>query len=176
MYLYSHFEEKGYRFEAYVPDSDVDPVEFELRILVDGSPKASFSIPMTYRPVFGIDIDDLATLEMVADAIVKALPPAEGFDETTIRALLMIAGKHGAREWRAAPPPPPPGDRASSFDETHAAFLETITPLFASAEAAKLWLRTEREELGGLTPEQALRRGLGPEVFSLLGKPSSVPE
>lgn len=171
MYLHSHFEEKGYRFEAYVPDSDVDPVEFELRILVDGTPKVSLSIPMTCRPVFGIDTDDLATLEMVADALLKTLPEPKEFVEATVGALLAISREHGGSEWRSSPAASPKGDRASSFEDTQAALLETIAPLFVNAEAALLWFGTELDELGGLTPAQALRRGKGPEVFSLLGKP-----
>lgn len=168
MYLYSDFEERGYRVEAYAPNSDADPVAFELRILVEGALRASLAVPMTYRPVFGIDSGDLAVLEMVADALMKALPPPEVFSEETPAQLFDIARRHGGGEWKTPTGRAPVYDMASSFSSTRADFLATILHFFRSAGEAEQWLDNPRRELNGLSPQQALQRGMGYEVMALI--------
>lgn len=167
MYQYGAFEEKGYRFESYVPDKDTDPVEFELRILINTAIVASFSIPMIYRPVFGMDIGDANTLERVADNILEVLPEPGAFNEDTKALLLEIVRRHHGSEWRERTIDTA-GTRSSTFASTGADFRATIEPIFPNRAAAEAWLETARPELNGLSPEQALRRGMIREVIALV--------
>ena len=168
MYLYGAFEEKGYRFESYVPDTDADPVEFERRILIGSTTVASFSIPMTYRPVFGVDVDDARTLEDVADAFIQALPEPAVFDDGTKTQLLDIVHRYHGGPWRGHRTEPSASTPDSTFASTGNDFTGTIAPYFPSQEASEAWLATPLSALEGLSPEQALRRGMVPEVIALV--------
>ena len=55
MLLYGEFQDRGYTFEAYIPNSDAEPVAFELRILVGAHSKYVLLVPLLYTPTFGVD-------------------------------------------------------------------------------------------------------------------------
>lgn len=97
---YGAFEEKGYRFESYVPSEKADPVEFKLRILINDAIVASFSIPMVYRPVFGVDVGDASTLEEVTECILQSLPEPTAFNDATRDQILAIVRRYDGSAWR----------------------------------------------------------------------------
>ena len=176
MQLYSHFEERGYRLEAYIPNDDDDLVAFEIRIFIEDQRKKTLLIPMLYVPVFGVDIGDVNTLESAADEIMKALPDVNAFDDATTTSLELIEKRFGGEELRHR--------RARGQKEVHGqfqwtgnAFFETvIAPIFGDAEDGKKWMKEKKTELGDRTPEEALRLGMAREVLQLLGlqsRPSS---
>jgi len=97
MHLYSHFEEKGYRIEAYIPNTDTDIDAFEIHVLIDGERKKTLYVPLVYLPVFGVDVGDMNTIEAFADAMMKALPEAQSFDESASAALDEIESNFGGQ-------------------------------------------------------------------------------
>ena len=83
MELYAEFEEKGYRFQAYIPDGSAEGQAFQVKIRAGWMKKHTISIPMAWEPRFGVDAGDHAKLEAVTDAILDMLPPPAGFGKAT---------------------------------------------------------------------------------------------
>ena len=100
MHLYGRFEEKGYKFEAYVPDSDMEPVAFELRILDGEETKYALLIPLTYTPTFGVDVGDSQYLEAILDQILGSLPNARDFSAKDVLALDKLEADIGGKRVR----------------------------------------------------------------------------
>ena len=172
MQLYGSFEEKGYRFEAYTPDRDEDPVAFEVRILAGGELKGSLLIQLTYVPVFGVDVDDSRHLEFVVDRMLKFLPEPDKFGEAEIRALSQLEEEVGGQRARAAQEArsrvsnPQLGD----FEYTGELFVGRFAHLLGGPEAARAWMKVPLPELQNRTPEEALRLGFAPEVVKYLSE------
>jgi len=168
MNLYSHFEEKGYRIEAYIPTNDADIDAFEIRVLIAGELKKTLYLRLTYLPVFGVDVDDLHHLEAFAAAMMTALPESSAYDDVASAALDAIEKKFGGAVVRAkisnTSTPSGPGQ----FEWTRDAFIATIANVFGSVEAAEKWMDIVAKELGDRTPEEALRLGMAPEVMKYL--------
>jgi hypothetical protein len=61
--LYGTFEEAGLRFTALIPDSDAVDQVFVLGAERDGELVAETTVAMSYAPVFGVDVADVANLE-----------------------------------------------------------------------------------------------------------------
>ena len=87
MLLFGTFEERGYRFESYIPSLDTEPVAFELRIIVGEVTKYSLLVPMLYVPTFGVDAGDIQSLEATLDRILPLLPEIRDFGPNVILAL-----------------------------------------------------------------------------------------
>lgn len=170
MQRYGAFEDKGYQFEALIPDQDDERVAFELRILAGGDLKFTLLVPMAHTPVFGVDVDDGRYLESALDRILAILPPAAQFDTTTIASLDAFEVEIGGRSvrdehaQRTDHPPHNPGP----FEYTGGLFVQRVAEVLGGREAADQWMETSRPELNGLTPMHAIRVGMVPEVLKLL--------
>ena len=57
------FEEKGRRFEAYLPSTSTEPQEFIVKVYRNGTHVDTLTIHMTHESVFGPDAADVAELE-----------------------------------------------------------------------------------------------------------------
>jgi hypothetical protein len=84
MTLFGEFEEKGYRFRAFVPEKASDGIAFRVDILHGKKRLHRIRVPMLYEPRFGPDAGDVRTLEAVTDAVVKLLPAPAKFGKATI--------------------------------------------------------------------------------------------
>ncbi len=72
--LYGSFEERGYKVEAYIPNSDEVPLAFVLRAYKEDELVKEMKVPMHYRPIFGVDVADVAALEEKTEELMKTLP------------------------------------------------------------------------------------------------------
>jgi len=172
MQLYGSFEERGYKFEAYIPTDDSEPVAFELRIFLGEELKHSLLISMGYTPVFGVDSGDVAKLEWTVDQILHLLPPPDQFGPQTITALESVeveAGGKIAREEQCRRKDRPEKD-IGRFEYTGDLFASTFVSLFDSRAALDQWMRTKLPQLGDRTPAEALRLGMAPEVLKCIGQ------
>lgn len=168
MNLYSHFEEKGYRVEAYIPTNDADIDAFEIRVLIAGELKKTLYLRLTYLPVFGVDAGDLHHLEAFAAAMMTALPESSAYDDVASAALDAIEKKFGGAMVRAKISNMPTPSGSGQFDWTRDAFVAMVANVFGDVGAAEKWMGTAVKELGDRTPEEALRVGMGPEVIQYL--------
>jgi len=81
MRLFGNFEEKGYRFRAFIPEAESEGIAFRVEILHADKPLHEFRVPMVYEPRFGPDVGDVRTLEAVTAAILGVLPAPEKFGQ-----------------------------------------------------------------------------------------------
>ena len=72
MRLFGDFEEKGYRFRAFIPEAASEGIAFRVEILHADKPLHEFRVPMVYEPRFGPDAGDVRALEAVTAAPVPA--------------------------------------------------------------------------------------------------------
>ncbi|MFH1064796.1 MAG: hypothetical protein V1729_06955 [Candidatus Woesearchaeota archaeon] len=72
--LYSSFDERGYHVEAYTPNDDSVPQEFVVKAYKDDKLVEEMKVPMLHRPVFGVDVGDIAELEAKTEELMKKLP------------------------------------------------------------------------------------------------------
>jgi hypothetical protein len=171
MNLYSHFEEKGYRVEAYVPNSDADIDAFEIRILIQGEQKKVLYLPLSHLPVFGLDVGDAQELELFAAAMMEALPEASSYDVAASAALDAIEEKFsGARVRVKFAQRLMPDTGPGPFEWTCDAFVVTAAGVLGSREAVEKWMGIASPELGNLTPKEALHTGMAREVLALLAR------
>lgn len=172
MLLYGIFEDKGYKFEAYIPDSDEEPVAFELRIVIDNELKCALLIPMMYVPTFGVDMGDRQLLESVLDRVLALLPESIAFSDSELLALKKLEEDIGGKverkkhqSWLDSP-----NRSVGQFEYTVGLFAENFAYLLGSREAMDRWLETKVPELGDHTPEQALHLGMSEAVIKYLFK------
>jgi hypothetical protein len=170
MLLYGIFEEKGYKFEAHIPDSDTDPVAFELRIIVGADSKYGLLIPMTYVPTFGVDVGDIQCLESVLDQILQILPDSRSFGPDTVAALDRLETEIGGKEMREQHRSNLNSLRREhgQFEYTTKLFTAKFADLMGGHESMDRWMRTKMPQLGDRTPEEALRLGMAQEVVAYL--------
>lgn len=71
--LYGAFEEKGYSVRALMPRTNAQPQAWVVEFSKDGEVVRREEIPMTYAPVFGPDVEDVAMLEAEVDRILGEL-------------------------------------------------------------------------------------------------------
>ncbi len=74
MNLYGRFEENGYRIEAFIPDNADEPLEWTIKAYKENGLVKEIKVPMIHEPIFGVDVDDLRTLEDETDELMKSLP------------------------------------------------------------------------------------------------------
>jgi len=167
MLSYGSFEDKGYRFEARIPDSDMEPVAFELRIFVGTESKYLLLIPMTYAPTFGVDVDDMQKLESVLDQILELLPQASQFGADQVLALDQLNAKIGGKEEQERHHRfmLSSHKQTGPFEYTSSLFSERFKDFVGGRDAMDLWMKTPLEELGGRSPEEALRLGMTESVI-----------
>ena len=79
MRLFGDFEEKGYRFRAFIPEAESDGIAFKVEISHADKALHEFRVPMLYEPRFGPDAGDVRALEAVTDAVLKFLPEPAKF-------------------------------------------------------------------------------------------------
>lgn len=175
MLLYGSFEEKGYTFEAYIPNSDMEPVAFELRILVGVEIKYALLVPLTYTPTFGVDAGDVQQLEAIFDQILGFIPEAHDFGTKEITALDKIEAHIGGQRlrehhqrWLNSP-----NRQTGQFEYTAGLFADRFADLLGGREAMDQWMKTTMPQFGGRTPEEALRLGMAQEVINHLLKTAS---
>ena len=78
--LYGSFRENGYLIKAFMPNSPSQPQQWTIEVYrtTEGQVEAPAPLrvevlPMSYEPLFGPDVGDVATLEKKADELLKAL-------------------------------------------------------------------------------------------------------
>lgn len=164
MQFYSAFEERGYRIEAYIPDSDDEPVAFEIRILIDQDVRKDLLLPITHAPVFGVDVDDLALLEAFADQLMKLLPSPVAFDTGTEAVLEELERRYGGQVERVSAALRQARSNEGDFAYTESLLAATFSRMLGID--ATVWLHQPAAELGNKTPLQALRSGEIREVLA----------
>ena len=176
MLLYGEFQERGYAFKAYIPNSDAEPVAFELRVLVDAKSRYVLLVPMLYTPTFGVDAGDMQKLEAILEQILGFLPEARDFSDEDIQALGKLEEDIGGKELRerhqqrrnASP-------QGGQFEYTAELFANKFADLLGGQEAMARWMETTVPQLGDRTPEDALRLGMAQEVVTYLLQLASRP-
>lgn len=170
MLLYGTFEDKGYRFEARIPDSDIEPVAFELRIFVDTQLKYLLLIPMMYTPTFGVDVGDIQKLEFVLDQILNLLPQASQFGADHVLALDQLNAEIGGKEEQERHRRfiLSSGKKNGQFEYTSSLFSERFKDFAGGRDAMDLWMKTPLATLGGRSPEEALRLGMIESVMEAI--------
>lgn len=169
MLLYGTFQERGYTFEAYIPNSDAEPVAFELRVLVGTESKYVLLVPMLHTPTFGVDTGDMQKLEAILEQILGFLPEARDFSDQDIRSLDKLGEDVGGREIRdrhqqrrnSSP-------KGGHIEYTTELFANKFADLLGGQEAMSQWMKTTLPELGDRTPEDALRLGMAQDVVAYL--------
>jgi len=71
--IYGSFEEKGRKFEVWMPSSGSEPQEFTVNIYKDEAIIEELHVPMDYEPRFGVDTSDVARLEERVGKYIDAL-------------------------------------------------------------------------------------------------------
>lgn len=176
MLLYGTFQENGYTFEAYIPNSDAEPIAFELRVLIGAESKYVLLVPMLYTPTFGVDAGDMQKLEAILEQILGSLPEAQDFSDKDVQALDKLEADIGGKEIRdqhqqrqnAAP-------KGGQFEYTAELFADKFADLLGGPEAMGQWMKTTVPQLGDRTPEDALRLGMAQEVVTYLLQLASRP-
>ena len=176
MLLYGRFQEKGYTFEAYIPNSDAEPVAFGLRVLVGAESKYVLLVPMLYTPTFGVDAGDLRKLEDILEQILGSLAEAHDFSDKDVQALDQLEADIGGKEIRdrhqqrqnTSP-------KRGRFEYTAELFANKFGDLIGGQEAMGQWMKTTVPQLGDRTPEDALRLGMTHEVVTYLLQLASRP-
>lgn len=74
MDLYGSFKEREYKVEAYLPSSDNDHLEWIIRAYKKNKLVREIKVPIIHRPIFGPDIEDVATLEEKTEEFINSLP------------------------------------------------------------------------------------------------------
>lgn len=169
MLLYGSFQEKGYTFEAHIPNSDTEPVAFELRILIGAESKYVLLVPLTYTPTFGVDAGDVQQLEAILDQILGLLPEAQDFGAKDVLVLDKLEADIGGKEERerhqrrlnSSP-------EGGQFEYTVELFANRFADLLGGREAMDQWMKTTMPQFGDRTPEEALRLGMAQEVINCL--------
>lgn len=166
MLLYGTYEERGYRLEAYIPDTDLDAIAFELKILGVSVSPLSILIPMMYRPTFGVDIGDLRHLESVLDRVLAILPELSNFKDEHLIALRQLEDDDGgaALRNRHAMAHGRASADAAGFEYTTNLFIAKFAPLLGDDNVMRKWMKRRLPEIDGHTPEEALRLGMTQEV------------
>jgi hypothetical protein len=167
MLLYGSFEDKGYRFEAHIPDSDTEPVAFEFRILIGTESKYVLLIPMNYTPTFGVDVGDTQRLESVLDQVLKILPRADQFGAEHVLALDQLDAEIGGKEEqeRHHQYTLSSATQIGQFEYTASLFAERFKDFVGGRDAMDRWMETPLNALGGRSPKEALRLGMTQSVI-----------
>lgn len=71
--LYDSFEERGYKIETYIPNSDKVAREFVVRAYKGENLVEELKIPMVHEPLFGVDVEDEGVLEEEVEKLMKRL-------------------------------------------------------------------------------------------------------
>ena len=71
--LYGSFEERGYKVEAYIPNSSEVAREFVVRAYSGEKLVEEMKVPMVHEPVFGVDVEDKETLEHEVEKLIQKL-------------------------------------------------------------------------------------------------------
>ena len=170
MLLYGKFEDGGYKFEAYIPNSDAEPVAFELRIIIGAESKYVLYVPMTYVPAFGVDAGDIQFLESVLDQILNLLPESPNFGSEDVLALDKLEAQIGGGEARKQKREgfPPNIREYGQFEYTVELFAAKFAALLGGRESMGQWMKTKLPQFGDHTPEEALRLGMTQDVLEYL--------
>lgn len=170
MLLYGTFEEKGYTFEAHIPDSDLEPMAFELRILKAGLQAFVFLVPMTYQPTFGVDVGDIQFLESILDRVLKILPESGALKDKHLLALRQLEEEVGGTELRSRHTTEQGlvGGEVGAFERTTNLFIAKFAPLLGGDEAMRQWMKKKLPQFNDHTPEEALRLGMTQDVVTFL--------
>lgn len=170
MLLYGKFEDRGYKFEAYIPNSDAEPVAFELRIIIGEEPKYVLYVPMTYVPTFGVDAGDIQVLEGALDQVLGLLPEPHNFGSDDILALDKLEAEIGGKEARKQKQGglPPNSREHGQFEYTVELFAANFASLLGGRESMDRWMKTKMPQFGDHTPEEALRLGMTQDVVNYL--------
>jgi hypothetical protein len=70
MIPYANFRLQGYRFEAFIPESDEEAHQFTLTITLAGREIRGEHVRMLYPCLFSVDVADLAVLEERTEEII----------------------------------------------------------------------------------------------------------
>ncbi len=71
--LYGRFEERGYKIETYIPNSNKVALEFVVRAYSGEKLIEEMKIPMHHEPIFGVDVEDEARLEEEVGKLMQKL-------------------------------------------------------------------------------------------------------
>ena len=73
MEKYGSISGKGYRIEAYLPTVDDDPLEWLLQAYKGDDLIKEMRHPLIHETRWGVDAEDLITLETLADKLLDSL-------------------------------------------------------------------------------------------------------
>lgn len=65
------FEEQGYHFAAFQPIREGVKRQFVVVVTKDGEPHDEFTVPMMYPNIWGVDVEDIGSLERATDAYIE---------------------------------------------------------------------------------------------------------
>lgn len=71
MSTYGEFDLNGWHFKAEMPDSDDEPRQWTITFSNPEGLEHVRSATMLYAPIFGPDIDDVATLNETIEAVIE---------------------------------------------------------------------------------------------------------
>jgi hypothetical protein len=73
--LFGSFTESGFKVDAYMPRNSQQALQWTVRVFKEGedAPQREETIPMLHEPIFGVDVDDQATLEQRVDSLMQEL-------------------------------------------------------------------------------------------------------
>lgn len=170
MILYGTFEERGYKFEAYIPDDDAEPVAFDLRIIVGPELKYAMLLPMTYVPTFGVDVGDIQSLESTLDRCLQILPDACEFGPYVVATLDRLEADIGGKSLRERHQASSASARQGhgQFEYTAELFASKFATLMGGRKSMDRWMQTKLPAFGERTPEEALRLGMTQDVVNYL--------
>lgn len=67
------FDLDGHSFACFLPLSDADPLEWTITVTKDGVVVRTDKVAMTYPPIFGVDVGDLATRDAHVEIMIREL-------------------------------------------------------------------------------------------------------
>ena len=73
MQEWAQFELKGHTFIAYLPSDDTEEQVFTISVLKDGTELHRETVALFHRPIFGPDVEDVATLNEKVEEIIADL-------------------------------------------------------------------------------------------------------
>lgn len=72
--IYGEFCENGYVVQVLLPEDASQEQQWTVRFFTeDGQLAREVTIPLMYEPIFGVDVDDVITLETQVDEILREL-------------------------------------------------------------------------------------------------------
>ncbi|MDB5796542.1 MAG: hypothetical protein JWP36_444 [Paucimonas sp.] len=87
---YSSQVERGYYLASFVPSRPMLGRQFTTSVFLEGQEKElfSFTVPIAHETLSAVGPEDTRSLEEATNAILAALPPSTGYDESSAKSAL----------------------------------------------------------------------------------------